>query len=199
MDFFGEAVILCGGKSRRMDFDKTLAKINGKYIIEMIYEKLSLCFENVRLCADSQERLSIFNLEVIEDKIKGRIGPAAGIYSALSQAATKYVFVAACDMPLINPEHIEFMKTILEKNAFVPDALIPRHGAYIEPLYSFYSTGIAETFAAEIAAGNYKIHSILQKCHPLYLEEKYSKMFDGNLTMFTNINYMADLENFHDK
>lgn len=194
MNYFGEAVILCGGKSRRMDFDKSFAKINGKYMIEIIYEKLSLCFENVKLCADAKERFRVVDLEVIEDKIKDGIGPAAGIYSALSQASAKYVFVAACDMPLINTEHIEFMKRTLEQHAFMPDALVPMNGEYIEPLYSFYSANMANVFKEEIGKGNHKIHNILKKCNVLYLEDKYSRIFDKDLAMFTNINYGVDLE-----
>ena len=194
LKLFGDAVILCGGKSRRMDFDKSFAKINGRYMIEIIHEKLSLCFENVRLGADSQDRFSSFNLEVIEDKIKERIGPAAGIYSALSQATTKYVFVIACDMPLLNTGHIEYMKSALAEKDFRPEALIPMNGGYIEPLYSFYSIDIANTFAEEISQGNYKIYNILKKCQALYLEDKHSRLFDENLAMFTNINCAADLE-----
>ena len=194
MKYFGDAVILCGGKSTRMNFDKSLAKINGRYMIEIIAEKLSLCFENVRLCAKSKEKFAAFDLEVIEDSVKGGTGPAAGICSALKRAAAKYVFVAACDMPLINPAHIEFMKRELESRAFAPDALVPMNGRYIEPLYGFYSADMAETFEAEIQRGNYKIHDILRKCHTLYLDEKYSRAFDENLGMFANINYPADLE-----
>ncbi|MCL1816417.1 MAG: molybdenum cofactor guanylyltransferase [Clostridiales bacterium] len=194
MEYFGEAVILCGGKSRRMDFDKSFVKIHGRYMMEIIYEKLSHCFNRVKLCADSQERLSVFGLEIIEDIVKDRIGPSAGIYSALSQAATKYVFVAACDMPLINIAHIQFMQRLLEEHRYLPEALIPQNGEYIEPLYSFYSAGLAKKFAAEIKQGNYKIHDILNKCDVLYFAEKYSKMFDENLAMFTNINYITDLE-----
>jgi len=177
-----------------MNFDKSFAKISGRYMIEIIVEKLSVCFENVKLCADSRERLSAFGLEVIEDQIKTGIGPAAGIYSALSQAASQYVFVIACDIPMVNAEHIEFMKHTLEENAFKPDALVPVHGDYIEPLYSFYSARMAQTFAEEIEQGNYKIYEILKKCNTLYMDEKYSKMFDQNLAMFTNVNYAADLE-----
>jgi molybdopterin-guanine dinucleotide biosynthesis protein A len=177
-----------------MDFDKALLKLNGKYVIEVIYEKLALCFDTVRLCADSSERLSAFKLEIIEDKIASGIGPLAGIYSALAQAQSSYVFVTACDMPLINSAHIEFMKSVLADNAFKPQALIPMHGGYIEPLYSFYAAGLAEMMAAEIGRGNYKIHEILKKCDTLYLEEKHSKAFSENLAMFTNINYTADLE-----
>lgn len=187
-------MILCGGKSRRAGFDKSFAKIGGKYIIETIHEKLSECFDNVRLCADSKERLSLFGLEIMEDRLKGKTGPAVAIHSALAGASSKYVFVTACDMPLIDAAHIEFMKHKLNSSSFSPDALVPVNGGYIEPLYSFYSAGIAGLFEEEIEKGNFKISSILEMCDVQYLEERYSKMFDERLAMFTNINYQEDLE-----
>ncbi|MCL1808415.1 MAG: molybdenum cofactor guanylyltransferase [Clostridiales bacterium] len=187
-------MILCGGKSKRTGFDKSFAKIGGKYIIETIYEKLSECFENVRLCADSKERLAMFGMETLEDRITGKTGPAVAIHSALSSASSEYVFVTACDMPLINTGHIEFMMRMLERSSFAPDAMVPVNGEYIEPLYSFYSAGIAGLFEEEIERGNFRISSILKRCNALYLEERYSKMFDEGLAMFSNINYMEDLE-----
>ena len=228
MKNFGDAVILCGGESRRMPFDKSLIKLNGKYLIEQLNEKLTVCFENIKLCADSKDRFRAFSdtelyadsgdgvlafvdakicegtgdrfrafgMEVIEDKIKGRFGPAVGIYSALSQTATKYVFLVACDMPLVSVEHIKYMKYALERESFAHDALIPMNGGFIEPLYGFYSTGITGVFEEEITKGRYKIHDILDKCNVLYLDEKYSRMFDESLAMFTNINSAADLEMF---
>jgi len=199
LEYFGNAVILCGGESKRMPFDKAFAKINGRYMIEIVYEKLTGCFENVRLCADSCERFRAFDYEVIEDMIKDRGGPAVGIYSALSKATTKYVFLAACDMPLADPHHIEFMKQTLRQNDYIPDALVPMNGGYIEPLYSFYSTDCVDIFREEITAGNYKIHEILKKLSVLYMDEKHSKAFDENLAMFTNINNIKDLEMFYDR
>ena len=193
MNCFSEAVILCGGKSKRMNFDKSLLKLNGRYMLEIIREKLAVCFDSIKLCGDAKERLNLFGLEVIEDKIKGGVGPAAGIYSALAQTACDYVFVTACDMPLIDCEHVSFMQRILEYNAGQPEALIPMIGSYIEPLYGFYSVRLTNRFATEINKGNYKIHDILKKSQTLYLDEKFSRIFDENLTMFTNLNYSTDL------
>ena len=197
MEFFGDAVILCGGKSKRMGFDKAFLKINGKYILETIAEKLSLCFGSVRLCADSAdsaEKLKVFGLELIIDLKNEGIGPAVGIYTALSQAQTAFVFVTACDMPLLDVAHIGAMKRALAEHAFLHDALIPMNGAYIEPLYSFYAAGLAGHFAEEIGEGNYKIHNILKKCNTLYFPDPSSRVFDKDLRMFTNINNTNDLE-----
>ena len=196
MNLFGDAVILCGGKSERMQFDKAFAKINDQYIIEIIYQKLSLCFDRVRLCADTKERLSMFGIETIVDKAPtgAGAGPALGIYSALSQATSNYVFVTACDMPLIDVEHIKWMKQFLIRSDRQPDALVPMCDNFIEPLYSFYSTSIVKHIEEELEKGNYKLHSILSQRDVLYMDDAYSRSFNPDLEMFININTKEDLE-----
>ena len=196
LNLFGDAVILCGGKSERMQFDKAFAKINGSYMIEIIYEKLSQCFDHVKLCADSRERLSMFGLDTIVDQAPAGAGagPALGIYSALSQATSNYVFVTACDMPLIDVDHIHFMKQLLTQSDTMPDALVPMCRGFIEPLYSFYSTNMVKHIEEELEQGNNKLHSILSKRNVIYMEEMHSRSFSPDLTMFHNINTKEDLE-----
>jgi len=196
MEQFGDAVILCGGASSRMSYDKSFIRIGDRYLVELLAEKLSSCFTKVRLGSSSAEKLCVFSLEVVEDLLEGRIGPAVGIYSALKNANSEYVFVTACDMPYIDPSHIEFMKQKIHQNEYYVDALVPINGRYIEPLYSFYSIRLIERFEEEILAGNFKIHSILKECNVLYLDDSYSRQFDADLKMFSNINYDTDLEKF---
>ena len=45
MKNFGSAVILCGGKSSRMGFDKCKIKVGNKLLIEIIAEQLEQIFE----------------------------------------------------------------------------------------------------------------------------------------------------------
>ena len=181
-----------------MQFDKAFAKIHGNYIIEIIYEKLSLCFDSVKLCADSIDRLSMFGIETIVDQAPGGAksgaGPALGIYSALSQASSYYVFVTACDMPLIDVDHIRYMKQLLAQCETKPDALVPMCGGYIEPLYSFYSINMINRFREELEMGQNKLHNILDRCNVLYFDEADSRSFDPELSMFLNINTKEDLE-----
>jgi molybdopterin-guanine dinucleotide biosynthesis protein A len=194
MNSFGDAVVLCGGVSSRMPFDKTYIKIKGRYLLEVIIEQLKCVFSDVRLSVATEGKLTMFDTEVITDVIDGRFGPAVGIYSALMQAKSEYVFVIAGDMPHINTDHIRLMIELLETNGCKADALVPMNGIYIEPLYSFYSVRLTERFKTEIEAGNYKIHEILKKGETIYMDERYSRMFDDKLSMFTNINSISDLE-----
>ena len=195
MNNFGEAVILCGGKSSRMGFDKSLAKINGTFMIDVIRQRLCTVFESVKLCisaATPKEKFNCFGLPIIEDVKEGG-GPAVAILSALLQSTTTYIFVVGCDMPFLNSAHISFMKNKIENGEF-PDACIPMNDSNIEPLYGFYSVNMIKMFDDEIDNGSYKIATILQKCNTMYLEEKNSRLFDNDLAMFTNLNYKKDFK-----
>lgn len=192
--YFGEAVILCGGLSSRMPYNKSFIRINGRYLIDTIYEKLEKIFRTVKLSVSSSETYSVFNHDMVEDIIEGKKGPSVGIYSALENATSRYVFIVAGDMPYINLEHIEYMKKVIEENEYMVDALVPLNGGYIEPLYSFYSIDMAHYFKEELDKGNYKIKAALDRSNTMYMDEKHSKRFEANLNMFTNINYIEDLE-----
>ena len=194
MNKFGEAVILCGGKSSRMGFDKALAKVNGQYLLEIVAGKLRKVFDTVKLCASSREKFSFTGLEVIEDIEGAGTGPAVAILSALVQANATNIFVTACDMPFILPEHIAYMKSLLEGSDIAYDALIPINGEHVEPLYGFYSVSAIPVFREEVAEGRYKILNILNKCNVMYMPDVCSRKYDPHFRMFMNLNYKDDFE-----
>ena len=72
-------IILAGGKSSRMGFDKGLLKVKDKYIIQDLIDELSNNFTNTLISANNKE-YEMFKLPIISDKIKD-IGPIGGIVS----------------------------------------------------------------------------------------------------------------------
>ena len=193
MKYFGDAVILCGGKSRRMGFDKSLMKIGDEFVIDIMAEKLSQVFNSVSLCvngADS-EKFSRFGMNLIEDVFNDGIGPAAAIHAALSNAKSKYIFAIAVDMPLLNTQHILHMLALTQQH--MPDALVPVNSGFPEPLYAFYSVDVLDIFAKDIGEGKYGMRKMLSKFNTYYLDEDESRRFAPNLEMFTNLNYVEDL------
>ena len=79
------AVLLCGGKSSRMGFDKALLKIQGQYVILQTAEKLMELFEEVILVTnDSQKFPTAFRkCTIIQDMYLGK-GPLGGIVTAMN-------------------------------------------------------------------------------------------------------------------
>jgi len=200
MENFGDAFILCGGKSSRMNFDKSFLKIEDRYVLDIICDKLSLVFDNVKLSARDSKKYSDFSMPVIQDLYNDGIGPIAAIHAALVASNTRYIFVCACDMPFVNPWYIEFMKSIIEEHNYGIDALIPINKNKKEATHAFYSKDSIKKFEDEINNERYKMQDIVNnKLNSKFIEEEYSRAFDSGLSFFTNLNYKEDLVKFNAK
>ncbi|MDD3706441.1 MAG: NTP transferase domain-containing protein, partial [Clostridiaceae bacterium] len=55
MAYMETAIILAGGKSSRMGFDKQFLKLRDKYVVEMIAEKLKRVFNEIVLVTGKPE------------------------------------------------------------------------------------------------------------------------------------------------
>jgi molybdopterin-guanine dinucleotide biosynthesis protein A len=75
---FGTAVILCGGKSSRMGFDKCKIKIENKYLLEIIGEQLEEVFDDIILLSNDEFKFKEMKYKVMKDVIPD-LGPM-GLY-----------------------------------------------------------------------------------------------------------------------
>ena len=80
MKDFGTAVILCGGRSTRMGFDKSLLKINDEYLIDIIGEQLEQVFDNVILATNSKGKIKGMKYSGFTDLLPG-VGPIGEVGS----------------------------------------------------------------------------------------------------------------------
>lgn len=190
MDDFGFAVILCGGKSSRMGFDKCNIKAHNKLLIEIIAEELTQVFANIILVSNDIEKFKDTKYNVVED-IVSNSGPIGAIYSALKNATSKYVFITACDMPIIDLNYIKHMMKIIKSENV--QGVVSFNSKYIEPLYAFYSIDMIDAFETEIKKNNYKLHDVIKSSKMYYVEETNWRKFCGGKDIFTNLNYKSDL------
>ncbi|AKN31686.1 molybdopterin-guanine dinucleotide biosynthesis protein MobA [Clostridium carboxidivorans P7] len=187
----GTAVILCGGKSSRMGFDKSKIEIKGKYLIELIAEKLETVFDEVILVAEKKDKFKTLKYTVLED-LKKEYGPAGGMHTALKYANSKYVFFMACDMPIVNIEYIKYMMKIAEEDNC--QCVLPQNGKWIEPMYAFYSKDLIEEFEKGIDNNNLLLYDIIKNSKIHYIPEEVTRTYSEDLEMFVNLNYVKDLE-----
>ncbi len=187
-------MIMTGGKSSRMGGGiKTLMQFNKKIIFERILENLQNQINNIIINNNEMSyQFKKYNLPVIEDKIKGYLGPLAGIHASL-EWVTK------------NLKNIEWIVSIPGDTPFIPDNLV-------EKLYNK-----AENYKKNIiiAKSNEKIHpivgiwnvSLLQKLEEAILEGErkiiiwakknqldYQEFINDRYDPFFNINYNEDIE-----
>lgn len=95
---FEAAIILAGGQSRRMGFDKAELGVQGSRLVEIVHKKLSLQCSSIMISGSSAYGLGVPH---IKDDVGAPKGPAAAIYSAaerLSSDVTGF-FTAPVDSP----------------------------------------------------------------------------------------------------
>lgn len=190
MKDFGSAVILCGGKSSRMGFDKCTIKINDKFLIDIIADELTNVFENIVLVSNDLERFKDSKYLVVKDLIENS-GPIGAIYTALKGATSKYVFITACDMPIISLDYIKYMIELIKRENV--QGVISYNSKYIEPLYAFYSTDMIDTFEREIKKNNFKLLDVIKSSKMHYIDECKWREYCSGMDIFTNLNYESDL------
>ncbi|ABO49646.1 molybdenum cofactor guanylyltransferase [Desulforamulus reducens MI-1] len=127
------AVILAGGSSSRMKTNKALLEFHGRSIIQTIIDKLQLFFQQIIIISNQPDQYSHFNLPIYCDIILNR-GPLSGIHSGLKNITTNGAFFVACDMPFVNPQ----LAQELTSNLSYYQAVVPRQGEYLQPLYAAY-------------------------------------------------------------
>jgi len=127
-------VILAGGESRRMGSDKSLLPIFGARFIDHLYRTMEALFEEVIIVTNSPALYSEIDCRKVPDIYYAQ-GSLAGIHSAVCHARNDKVFVAACDMPFLNPEVVRDLCL----RAASADVVIPVHAEGAEPLHALYS------------------------------------------------------------
>ena len=185
------AAILTGGESSRMGGNnKAFAKVGDNTVFDRQYEILSAIFEQIIICGKNADYG--VNLPIFPDLEDGN-GPVSGIYSALANSNSDYVFISSCDMPFINVKLIRELIKIIENSNY--DIVIPRHSQGIEPLHAFYSTRLASLFKKQLNEKEFRIRKNFENLNIHY--------FDVNLrynpdVVFMNINTQEDLKKAND-
>ena len=101
-------IILAGGKSSRFGEDKSTVKLGNKTLLDHIVNKIENEFNEILVISNNKE-LNFQNkkIKVIEDCIKGQLGPLVGILTAMKwvkENKKDYRWVASfpCDTPFFD-------------------------------------------------------------------------------------------------
>lgn len=190
MERFGSAIILAGGKSNRMGYNKELIEIKEEKMILSQVDRIRSKFEEVIVVTNNAhyyEHLKcITTSDIYQDK-----GPLAGIHAGLKKASSQYVYVLACDMPIINMEYIDFQINILQNGDYF--SCITQLGDWIEPFNAFYSKKIIPHIEAYFQNGGLSVHGLVKGLNSFFIDEKTARKFSPTWEMFLNFNTKEDI------
>ena len=187
------AAILAGGMGKRLGTNKALLEIGGRTILDRILEKMLEVFPSILLVVkDEDSPLSGDygpRVKVVADLLTGK-GPLGGIYTALEHSPSPYVFVMACDMPYPNLGLVRHLLSEAEGR----EAVVPRRGSYIEPLFAVYHRDTRPRIRRRLEAGDLKIHDFIDEIDARFVDEEEICGCDPDFRSFFNINTPEDLK-----
>ncbi len=128
------AGILAGGAGSRMGRNKALLEFRGRPLLARQLDLLRPLFERVILGANDPAPYADFGIEVVPDLLSERCA-LTGIHALLSASRTGHVFVAACDLPFLNPALIE--ELLGRREGWDVVLAVTARGP--EPLHAIYS------------------------------------------------------------
>lgn len=202
MDTFKTAVILAGGKSSRMGFDKQELTIKSMPMVCYIAKQLDKIFDEIIIITNRPELYSPSKYEVFSDIYKEK-GPMAGIHRGLTLASSSYVYIIAGDMPIIDPLYIQAMKKRLldaKKTETSPImACISIIQGYMEPFNAFYHKNLSQDMEGAIQKNHLKISRFIEEKPYLSFSEEEVSSFPRGLDMFTNLNTPMKVDYFQDR
>lgn len=191
MDKFGTAILLAGGKSSRMGFDKQQLKIKDTLLIEYIIKRLYTVFNDIIVVTNNPEYYDDLPCRTVQDEIAG-FGPLSGIHVGLKMANNQYGYVMACDMPYINFDYIEYLKDRMSEVDC--DACVTVFNQeWIEPFHGFYSKNLVSPIEEYLKSGKRSVFGLLKNFNSIYIEEEIAREYSPNWELFLNINTKEDL------
>lgn len=185
-------IILAGGKNLRMGQNKAFIKVQGERIIDRVRRIFGELFAEVLLVTNSPGDYLDLNLRIVADLYREK-GSLGGVFTGLFHASFSHAFVAACDMPFLNPDLISHLVSLSPGN----DIVIPRTADGLQPLHAVYSTRCLPFMEDLLRQGNLKIIDFFHRVKKRELLPEEILPFDPQLTSFLNLNTPEDLERIH--
>ncbi|MBP5606841.1 MAG: molybdenum cofactor guanylyltransferase [Lachnospiraceae bacterium] len=149
------AVILAGGKSRRMGTDKAELGIDGKSFVSYLAGKLyKMGIKDILL---SGYEKPVEHTRYVPDILPG-CGPLAGIHAGLCEAVNPHVLVLPADNPLIP---VEFILKLCKAHEDSTEAITAAEcGGRIQPLTAVYEKSLAGACSELISSGRLSVMSL---------------------------------------
>jgi len=185
------AIILAGGDSKRIGYPKSLLRLDGKTILELLVDRLKENFRELLLVTDRPEFYRNLPVKITGD-IYTNLGKSSlrGIHAGLYASTTDKNFVVACDMPFVQMELIKSMYNYLEG----AEATVPRIGSYYQPLFAWYRRSCLGAVEKCLLAGNFKVTDFYSLVEVYYFTEEKIDRADPHRLSFFNVNTPEDFE-----
>jgi molybdopterin-guanine dinucleotide biosynthesis protein A len=178
-----------------MGQDKGLVKLAGIPLIEHVLNRLNGVADETIITSNNPDSYRYLKLPIASDKVPG-VGALAGLQTALQAAKGDYVFVVACDMPLVNRQLVKFIVS----QANDVDLVIPLFNDRYQPFHALYrrDTGL-KAIEQSISDNQRRMISIHSKLKVREIQSIEFEDIDPMGDSFVNVNDPQELAQLEKK
>ena len=186
-------IVLAGGKSLRLGFDKVLETVGNRSLLQLVISGVASLSREVIIVTTSEQTIpqsiDYSRLKVVTDIYPGK-GPLGGIYTGLATSTSFYNLVVASDMPFLNQALLRYM---IQLSANF-DLVVPRVGKLVEPLHAVYTKRCLAPIERMIKQDKLSVSQLFRLVKTRYVEAEEIEWFDRKHLSFFNVNTKADLK-----
>jgi len=175
-------VIFAGGRSSRMQTDKSLLPFGGeKTLTQYQLKRLSSLFETVYISTRDTQKFD-FEANFIKDIDAKDFSPLVALVSVFERIDADAFFALSVDTPFVGEKEID----ALCEDALKYDASVAVSGENMHPLCCIYHRRLLPSLYVALKEDNHRLQSVLKKAHIQKLK------VDENALL--NLNYPSDYE-----
>lgn len=184
-------VLLAGGRSVRMGEDKAALRFGGELLLPRLTERLQTVCEKVVVVRRAGQELPPLppEIHVVEDLVPG-MGPLGGLLTGLAAAPTPFVFLGACDLPLLDPDLIRWLAQHPGRGA---DVLLPMRDGHAEPTHAIYGARCLGAIKQAMLSGELGMGTWLGALRVERIPEADWRQVHPDGRSFLNVNTPSDL------
>lgn len=200
------AIVLAGGRSRRMGRDKAFLPWGQTTLIEHLIERLHDVTDEVIVAVNpalsrkggvkDAPRFRSLNVRVVEDLVPDAHA-LGGLYTGLRAASHELCFVCGCDMPWLDPAVIRWL--IREADGY--DMVVPRTSDGLQPLHAIYRVSVRSVIEEQLRRGALALADLVGRVRAKIVGAEALRRLDPQGFSFLNMNtpdeYMTALNDSH--
>ena len=149
------AFILIGGKSERFGSEKWRANINGKSVLDRIWDACMYFEERVVI---GKEKPKNFKKPFICDQLEIQ-APINGLYTAIQHTEHDWIQLVSCDIPLIEADVFQML---WNSNAQESDIVIPFSNNRYQVTCALYHKRTLNNLESAINENNFSLLSLIK-------------------------------------
>ncbi len=186
------AAIIAGGMSRRFGADKTLALLDGKPLIQWVFEGVqTVCDEVIIISKNSAKYAFLDGARFVEDIYEQQCA-LVGLLTGLKHAGHDSLFLISADMPMFPYAAIPLM--LGERGD--ADVILPCIGGKHYPCAALYRKRNFKEFEDYYMSGKLKMMDAIENLRTVCIGHDLFAPYDNGCG-FINVNTPQDLETIH--